>query len=84
MRLASAAIFGFMTFAGVMPAIAQQQQKPYIDDRSSPQALVQSLYNAINRKEFARAYSYFSVPPQPSLNEYAKGCLLYTSPSPRD
>ncbi len=73
MRLASAAIFGFMTFAGVMPAIAQQQQKPYIDDRSSPQALVQSLYNAINRKEFARAYSYFSVPPQPSLNEYAKG-----------
>lgn len=30
----------------------------YRDDRSTPQALVESYYNAINRKEYGRAYSY--------------------------
>lgn len=49
------------------------QEEPYLDDRSSPQALVKSLYNAINRKEYARAYGYFSTPPAPTLDEYAKG-----------
>ncbi len=31
----------------------------YIDDRSSAVALMASLYNAINRKEYLRAYSYW-------------------------
>ena len=39
-----------------------QDQASYIDDRSDGPALVRSLYNAINRHEFARAYSYFSAP----------------------
>lgn len=30
----------------------------YKDDRSSPEALIKSFYNAINRGEFSRAYSY--------------------------
>lgn len=30
----------------------------YRDDRSSPQGLIESYYNAINRKEYSRAYSY--------------------------
>ncbi|MBN9045881.1 MAG: hypothetical protein J0H18_09455 [Rhizobiales bacterium] len=34
---------------------------PYRDDRSTPQALVESYYNAINRKEYARAYDYYSA-----------------------
>ena len=33
----------------------------YRDDRSTPQALMESYYNAINRKEYARAYSYYSA-----------------------
>lgn len=31
----------------------------YKDDRSTPEALVSSYYNALNRGEFSRAYSYF-------------------------
>lgn len=34
---------------------------PYVDDRSDGAALVRSLYNAINRKEYARAYGYFGA-----------------------
>ncbi len=32
----------------------------YIDDRSSPEQLIRSMYNAVNDKEYARAYSYWS------------------------
>jgi hypothetical protein len=42
----------------VAPAAAQDQTD-YIDDRSSAEAVVESYYNAINRGEYARAYSYF-------------------------
>ena len=34
----------------------------YLDDRSTPQALVTSYYNAINRHEYVRAYSYWQTP----------------------
>jgi hypothetical protein len=34
----------------------------YLDDRSTPQSLIQSYYNAINRKEYLRAYSYWDNP----------------------
>ncbi|WP_275787160.1 hypothetical protein [Pararhizobium gei] len=39
---------------------AMAQDSEYIDDRSDGAALVRSLYNAIGRKEYARAYSYFA------------------------
>ncbi|MDQ0318328.1 hypothetical protein QO002_000466 [Pararhizobium capsulatum DSM 1112] len=42
------------------PAICAAQEPAYSDDRSDGAALVRSLYNAIARKEYARAYSYFS------------------------
>ena len=32
----------------------------YMDDRSTPQTLVQSYYNAINLKQYTRAYGYYS------------------------
>ena len=31
----------------------------YLDDRSSAQAILNSYYNAINRKEYARAWTYW-------------------------
>jgi hypothetical protein len=34
----------------------------YIDDRSHPERLIASLMNAINRKEYSRAYTYFQDP----------------------
>lgn len=38
-------------------AVAELQ---YMDDRSTPEKLVQSYYNAINQKQYARAFGYFS------------------------
>jgi hypothetical protein len=40
-------------------APANPQSLSYKDDRSTPQEVVESYYNAINRNEYARAYSYF-------------------------
>lgn len=40
-------------------AIAEQAVQ-YLDDRSTPQMLVQSYYNAINQKQYARAYGYYA------------------------
>lgn len=46
----------------------------YRDDRSTPQALVESFYNAINRREYARAYDYFSVDGrEPEFKSFVKG-----------
>ncbi|MGN6585495.1 MAG: DUF1176 domain-containing protein [Rhizobiaceae bacterium] len=56
--------------ASAGPALAKV---PYFDDRSTPEAVVRSLYNAINRHEYARAYSYFSEPPAKDLDAFAKG-----------
>lgn len=34
----------------------------YLDDRSTPQSLMASYANALNRKEYLRAYSYWNAP----------------------
>ncbi len=34
----------------------------YIDDRSTPSQVIVSFYNAVNRKEYLRAYSYYADP----------------------
>lgn len=62
----------FASLAVVVSAHAQTAI-PYQDDRSTPEALVRSLYNAINRKEYARAYAYFAVPPADDLDTYEQG-----------
>ncbi|MEO3999089.1 DUF1176 domain-containing protein [Mesorhizobium sp. CAU 1732] len=66
MRRAALAIL----LASASPALAADD---YIDDRSGPASLVRSLYNAIDRGEFARAYSYFATPPAADLETYAQG-----------
>ena len=46
----------------------------YIDDRSTPQKLLESYYNAINRKEYVRAYGYYAQDTQEAnFSNYAKG-----------
>lgn len=57
--------------ASALPAAAQDAD--YIDDRSNPAAVMRSLYNAINRREYARAWSYFATPPAADLETYAAG-----------
>lgn len=52
---------------------SQLRAPDYLDDRSGAEPLVHSLYNAINRHEYARAWSYFSVPPAKSFDKYVAG-----------
>ena len=47
--------------------------EPYVDDRSTAANLVRSLYNAINRHEFSRAYDYFGTPPAKDYAGYVAG-----------
>lgn len=39
----------------------QVPENPYYDDRSTAASVIESLYNAINRAEYLRAWSYFAV-----------------------
>lgn len=41
-------------------ALAQNDLPAYLDDRSNPIQLLKSYYNAINRKEYVRAYYYWA------------------------
>ncbi|MBZ9676836.1 DUF1176 domain-containing protein [Mesorhizobium sp. ES1-1] len=49
-------------------------EAPYIDDRSSADAVIRSLYSAINRHEFARAWGYFGeAKPAKDFDAFVKG-----------
>jgi hypothetical protein len=61
-------VFGLLASAGTVYA-----SPDYSDDRSTAESLVRSLYNAINRHEYARAYDYFAQPPARSFDAYASG-----------
>lgn len=54
-------------------AVPAAAQEAYLDDRSSPEAVVASLYNAINQGDFARAWSYFLPDRAPSYTAYLRG-----------
>lgn len=60
-------------FLTTLPA-AFAAETPYLDDRSNPEAVIQSFYNAINRQEYARAWGYFGeVKPAKDFDAFAKG-----------
>lgn len=50
-----------------------QESSGYLDDRSNPEAVVSSYYNAIDRREFARAYSYFGKGTAPAYDAWVEG-----------
>ncbi|MBD9492366.1 hypothetical protein [Ensifer sp. ENS01] len=52
-------VFALGAFAALNGEALAQDSVAYVDDRSDGAALVRSLYNAVNRKEYARAYGYF-------------------------
>jgi hypothetical protein len=61
-------------FAPVPSGAAFAQETPYLDDRSDAAALVRSLYNAVSRQEYARAWSYFGdTKPAKDFDSFAKG-----------
>ncbi len=47
----------------------------YLDNHAGPVELLQSLFNAINRHEYVRAYSYWqsTAPGLPSLDDFVQG-----------
>ncbi|MEA4908496.1 MAG: META domain-containing protein [Anaerolineaceae bacterium] len=53
----------------------------YLDDRSAPEQLVASYFNAINRREYLRAYSYWADPSGSlgSFEEFSQGYADTTS-----
>lgn len=49
--------FAFQPFT----AAQAQAEEQYMDNRSTPQKLIESFYNAINKKQYARAYRYYAA-----------------------
>jgi hypothetical protein len=73
MRLVRLAIPAAL-LAGLFPAQSFAQETRYIDDRSNPATLIQSFYNAVNRKEYARAWDYYGdEKPANDLATFAEG-----------
>src|SRR6185437_17036568 len=65
MKAFASSIGGAVLAAVTFPAFAAEPA--YLDDRSTAAALVKSFYNAVDRHEYARAYTYFGAAggPQP-------------------
>ena len=53
--------------------LVSAQAEDYLDDRSTAESLVRSLYNAINAHDYARAYDYFAEPPAKDFAAYQQG-----------
>jgi hypothetical protein len=58
-RATTAAIAGFGLALAALLAAPALAEPAYVDDRSDPAAILRSYYNAVNRREYARAWSYF-------------------------
>jgi hypothetical protein len=61
--------------AATNTAVPNPTTPNYIDDRSTASQVIVSLYNAINRREYARAYDYWTNPSTTlgNLTTYANG-----------
>lgn len=72
--LAAAALFSLATIRQAALAAEDTPEVPYVDDRSSADAVVRSLYSAINRHEFARAWGYYGdTKPAKDFDAFVKG-----------
>jgi len=74
-RLALGCQLGLATalaIAGVAPAVANDAT--YLDDRSTPQKLVESYYFAVSHRYYAQAFSYFRKDTAPAdFESWANG-----------
>lgn len=72
--LAATAFLSLATSSQALLAADDAPEAPYIDDRSSAEAVIRSLYSAINRHEFARAWGYFGdAKPAKDFDSFVKG-----------
>lgn len=70
------ALFAATAFCSltVISQTANAADAPYVDDRTDAAAVVRSLYSAINRHEFTRAWSYFGeTKPAKDFDTFVKG-----------
>lgn len=58
--------------SAVVESLSDLSSGNYIDNRSDPTAVLSSYINAINRKEYVRAYSYWQTAPD-SYDAFAAG-----------
>ncbi len=73
MRRAFFAATAFLSVAAIGQS-SLAAEAPYVDDRSDAAAVIHSLYSAINRHEFARAWDYFGdTKPAKDFDTFVKG-----------
>jgi len=73
MRRAFLAAMAFVSLA-TTGQHALAADPPYVDDRSDAAAVIRSLYSAINRHEFARAWDYYGdTKPAKDFDTFVKG-----------
>lgn len=71
---AATALLTLATVAQTALAAGGAPEAPYVDDRSSADAVIRSLYSAINRYEFARAWDYFgNTKPAKDFDSFVNG-----------
>ncbi|MER9434368.1 DUF1176 domain-containing protein [Mesorhizobium sp. M0618] len=71
---AATALLSLAPIGQTVLAADDASEAPYIDDRSSADAVVRSLYSAISRHEFARAWGYFGdTKPAKDFDSFVKG-----------
>ncbi|OBQ61226.1 DUF1176 domain-containing protein [Mesorhizobium erdmanii] len=72
--LAATALFSLAVSGQAALAAGDAPDAPYVDDRSSAEAVIRSLYSAINRHEFARAWGYYGdTKPAKDFDTFVKG-----------
>ncbi len=72
--LAATAILSLAGMGQAALAADDAPEAPYLDDRSSAEAVILSLYSAINRHEFARAWGYYGdTKPAKDFDTFVKG-----------
>lgn len=68
----TAPLFCSLALLSSMPAFSAEPT--YLDDRSSAETVLKSLYNAVNRHEYARAWGYFGdTKPAQDFDAFVKG-----------
>src|SRR5262245_5708906 len=74
------ALLGIFVVAFVPTRVSAQDHAPepgYLDDRSTAEAVVGSFYDAVNRREYTRAFSYWepsaAASELPPFDEFAEG-----------
>lgn len=63
---------GLVLGAGLAP-VAAEDGPAYLDDRSTPERVIASLYNAVTRGEYPRAWSYWAEELRPDFDAFAAG-----------